>query len=161
MGWATHVQFVFLKDIALQKKPSFIFLAETLTNKNTVVDVCKQLNFAGCWNVDSQGHSGGLDLFWKNEGSCVVKDGGNHFIDFEVESDQIGTWRYTGFYGCPERGRRRESWRIIRNLAERSSLSWCIIGDFNDLMFAEEKRWGVYIRAICLQDLQRRLMVII
>lgn len=48
----------------------------------------------------------------------------------------------TGFYGCPERRRRRESWAIMRNLATRSDLLWCLIGDFNDLMFDDEKQGG-------------------
>lgn len=50
--------------------------------------------------------------------------------------------RYTGFYGCPERSRRRESWDLIRLLASRSASFWCIIGDFNDLMFEHEKFGG-------------------
>lgn len=46
------------------------------------------------------------------------------------------------FYGCTESGRRRESWDLIRDLASRSSIPWCIIGDFNDMMFAHEKTGG-------------------
>lgn len=64
----------------------------------------------------------------------MIKEVNNHFIDFEVDNEQIGRWRYTGFYGCPERNRRRESWEIIRRLADKSTLPWCIIGDFNELM---------------------------
>lgn len=40
------------------------------------------------------------------------------------------------------RGRRRESWKIMRTLATRSALPWCMVGDFNDLMFQDEKRGG-------------------
>lgn len=72
----------------------------------------------------------------------MVTEVSNHFIDFEVENDQVGRWRYTGFYGCPDRNRRRESWDLIRSLAAKSDLPWCIIGDFNDLRFAREKRGG-------------------
>ncbi|XP_074342277.1 uncharacterized protein LOC141679769 [Apium graveolens] len=80
----------FLKETTQQLKPSFIFLSETLANKDRV--------------------------------------------------DAVGRWRYTGFYGCPERSRRRESWGI--SLAAKSDLPWCIIGDFNDLMCIGEKRGG-------------------
>ncbi|KAL8106281.1 hypothetical protein AgCh_029900 [Apium graveolens] len=79
---------------------------------------------------------------WKTEGGVEIKGSSNHFIYFEVENEQVGRWRYTGFYGCPERERRRESWDIIRNLCSRSMLPWCLIGDFNDLIFAEEKQGG-------------------
>ncbi|KAL8156414.1 hypothetical protein AgCh_001488 [Apium graveolens] len=87
-------------------------------------------------------HSGGVALIWRNEGGCEIKDGGTHYIDFEVVNEQVGRWRYTGFYGCPERGRRQESWNLLKDLAGRSNLPWCIIGDFNDMMSADEKRRG-------------------
>lgn len=37
---------------------------------------------------------------------------------------------------------RTESWDIMRSLAGYSTLPWCILGDFNGIMFAEEKRGG-------------------
>lgn len=54
----------------------------------------------------------------------------------------MGRWRYTGYYGYPEWEKRVDSWNLIRELAGRSSLPWCIIGDFNDIMTTEEKRGG-------------------
>lgn len=140
LGKTRTVQF--LKDIAQQTKPSFIFLSETLANKDRIEVVRKAIGFTGCIAVDARGHSGGLALFWKNEGGCVVKEVNTHFIDFEVQNEQVGRWRFTGFYGCPERSRRTESWEILLNLAAKSELPWCVISDFNDLMFAAEKRGG-------------------
>lgn len=51
-----------------------------------------------------------------------VKGEFKHYFDFEVEHDQVGRWRYTGFYGCPERDKRRESWGMIYELASKSDL---------------------------------------
>lgn len=56
--------------------------------------------------------------------------------------EQVGRWHYTGFYGCPEHSWRRESWQMIRNLAAESQLPWCIIGDFNYVMYSHEKQGG-------------------
>lgn len=84
----------------------------------------------------------GLALIWKNEEGVEIKGSCNHYIDFEVYCEQIGRWRYMGFYGCPERGRHRESWDLIHGLASISSMPWCIIGDFNDMMFGYEKQGG-------------------
>lgn len=58
----------FLKEITQQKKPSIIFLSETLVKKEKVKELCKLLNFAECCNIDVQGRSGGLALLWRNEG---------------------------------------------------------------------------------------------
>lgn len=48
-------------------------------------------------------------------------------------------WRLTCFYGFPERERRRESWLFLKSLATLSSLPWCVMGDFNDLMYESDK----------------------
>lgn len=133
----------FLCDVITRIRPSFVFLSETKVNKNSVVKVCKRLGFAGCHSVDSQVKGGGLALLWKNECDIVVKDSCLNYIDFEVNIEQIGRWRYTGYYGCPKRDRREESWSILRELYRRSTLPWCIIGDFNDLMATEEKQGRV------------------
>lgn len=99
-------------------------------------------HYAGYFAVDTQRQGGGSVLIWKNERGVEVKGSRNHCIDFEVMCTQIGKWRYTGFYGCPERSRRQESWGIIRELATKSNLLWCIISDFNDMVYGFEKVGG-------------------
>ena len=44
------------------------------------------------------------------------------------------------FYGCHERQRGRESWSMIHYLLQASSLPWCCIEDYNDLLSQSEKR---------------------
>lgn len=99
----------------------------------------KYCSLLGSLQWTLRGNGGGLELLWRNEGGVVVKGTSNHFIDFEVSCDQVGRWRYIGFYGCLERQRRRESWQIIRELVGRSLLPWYIIGDFNDITYVHEK----------------------
>ncbi|XP_057803521.1 uncharacterized protein LOC131018835 [Salvia miltiorrhiza] len=60
-----------------------------------------------------------------------------------IITDTKGDWRFTGFYGFPERGRRRESWNLLRRLAVINSLPWVIAGDFNDLLDPGDKRGRV------------------
>ncbi|KAL8115437.1 hypothetical protein AgCh_022072 [Apium graveolens] len=94
-------------------------------------------------NLDNeQGHGGGLALFWKHAGGVVIIYSTQNYIDFEVMNEQVGKWRYTGFYGCPERSRRYESWKVLKGLKHKSLLPWCIIGDFNDMINVSEKRGG-------------------
>ena len=58
-----------------------------------------------------------MALLWKNEGGITVVNSCHNFIDFEVVHDQMGRWRYTGYYGFPERGRRTKAWNMLQNLA--------------------------------------------
>ncbi|XP_074336020.1 uncharacterized protein LOC141673185 [Apium graveolens] len=128
----------FLNELNKTYRPSAVFLSETLVKKNKVEKVSKILGFA----VDPQGHGGGVALIWKNEGGINIVDSCSNFIDFEVQHEQLGRWRYTGYYGYPERGRRAESWDMMRRLAGASTLPWCLIGDFNDIVTMEEKTGG-------------------
>ncbi|KAL8516097.1 hypothetical protein ACS0TY_014684 [Phlomoides rotata] len=56
-----------------------------------------------------------------------VVEGSNHF-------------RITGYYGHPERHRRQLSWNLLKHLSRVNSLSWVVIGDFNDILHNREKR---------------------
>ena len=51
-----------------------------------------------------------------------------------------GVWRLVKFYGCPKRSRRRESWDLICTLQGNSSSPWCILGEFNDIISAMDKK---------------------
>lgn len=132
----------FLKEITQNKKPSIIFLCETLAKKQKIEELCRILHFAEYVAVEVQGRSGGLALLWRNKGGCKVLEATRNFIDFEVEHNQIGRWCYTDFYGFPERNRRRESWDMLRTLKDKSTLPWCVLRDFNDMMYVHEKRGG-------------------
>ncbi|XP_074327140.1 uncharacterized protein LOC141665057 [Apium graveolens] len=132
----------FLKEIVKQLRPSLIFLSEILVKRNKIEAICKALHYAGCFVVEAQNHGGGLALIWKNEGGVEIKGSCNHYIDYEVVCEQVGRWRYTGFYGCPERQRRQESWELLRKLSGDSTLPWCIFGDFNDIKFDHENSGG-------------------
>lgn len=59
-----------------------------------------------------------------------------------VVSSSFELWRLTGFYGIPKRGRRHESWALLKFLARVSNLPWVCTGDFNDLLFAVDKKGG-------------------
>ncbi|XP_043812758.1 uncharacterized protein LOC122723715 [Manihot esculenta] len=58
-----------------------------------------------------------------------------------IVSDTMDS-RFTGFYGCPESGRRRTSWNLLRALADRSQLPWLCSGDYNDIADPLEKGGG-------------------
>lgn len=131
---------MFLKETINYYRPNIIFLSETLVKKQKIAEICKIIGFAGYHALDVQGHGGGIALMWKNEGGVQIIESFQNYIDFEVSNEQVGRWRYTGIYGYPERERRVEAWHMLRGLAEKSQLPWCVIGDFNDMVDECEKR---------------------
>ncbi|KAK9195743.1 hypothetical protein WN943_003868 [Citrus x changshan-huyou] len=129
-----------LTELVRKKKISFIFLIETLCSKSKLESIKRQLGYDGLFVVERVGRSEGLALLWQATSSVRLLKYATNFIDAEIEVQEIGKWRLTGFYGYPESSRRRESWDLLRLLSSSSSLPWLCIGDFNDLLAANEKR---------------------
>ena len=68
---------------------------------------------------------GGLALFWKDQVSVRLLSYSRNYVDVAVHKHGTPTWRLTGFYGYPERSTRRESWNMLRDLKNISTLPWC------------------------------------
>lgn len=110
-----------------------------------------KMGFANCFSVDRAGRSGGLAVFWKRTVDCSIFGYSQNHIDLVFKENNLESWWLSCFYGYPESHRRRESWNFIRNLAQLSPLPWCIIGDFNDMLFSSDKK-GVHPHPISLLD---------
>lgn len=61
-------------------------------------------------------------------------------MELSIEGHSI--FRMSGFYGGPQRNLRRAFWSLIRQLSEKSSLPWCLIGDVNNILNQSDKRGG-------------------
>ncbi|MCH86334.1 endonuclease/exonuclease/phosphatase family protein [Trifolium medium] len=102
-----------------------------------------KLGFDNAFAVDRIGRSGGLAILWRRKAECQIITYSQNFINVEIKYDSGRLWRFTGFYGYPEHDRRRESWDLLRSLAHDTSLPWCVMGDFNDMLSADDKRGGI------------------
>ncbi|KAA3469054.1 putative Transposon TX1 [Gossypium australe] len=89
----------------------------------------------------SVGRSGGVVVFWSSEDSVGISSYSRNFIYIIVERADHVRWRITGFYDFPESSRQSASWGLLRALAQRVSLHWVCIGDFNNLLCINDK-WG-------------------
>uniref|UniRef100_A0A803Q5E7 procollagen-proline 4-dioxygenase n=1 Tax=Cannabis sativa TaxID=3483 RepID=A0A803Q5E7_CANSA len=108
-----------------------------------VVDRVKfRLGFEGCHSIDAVGRKGGLALLWKVSAEAHLFNYSHNHISIEVRIPGTITWRLTGFYGEPNRNLRHQTWALFRTLASESSLPWCIIGDFNNIMSNEDQKGG-------------------
>lgn len=74
-----------------------------------------------------------------------------NFVDMVFDESNVASWRLSCFYGYPERSRRRDSWNLIRNLAGVSHLPWCILGDFDDMLYKSDKK-GRHLHPNYLMD---------
>ena len=61
-------------------------------------------------------------------------------IDAIIDHGVDNAWRFTGFNGDPETTNRENSWSLLRTLSIRFNLPWVCIGDFNEILFIDEKQ---------------------
>ncbi|KAK6150786.1 hypothetical protein DH2020_015718 [Rehmannia glutinosa] len=85
----------------------------------------------------------GIALLWRKKDMAQLLSFSSNHIDVSVHLENTVVYRLTGFYGFPERYRRRQSWNFLRQLVTQSNLPWCILGDFNDLLSILEKRGNI------------------
>nr|GMC71226.1 uncharacterized protein LOC109186215 [Ipomoea batatas] len=131
----------FLKDLVHSKKPILLFLMETLLTKTRMEALKMMLGFSGLFVVDCSGHSGGLALLWWDQTMVSITSYSSNHIDAQMAiPGHPSQWRFTGFYGHPERHKRRDSWNLLEDLSSQSNLPWLLMGDFNDIRNPEEKR---------------------
>uniref|UniRef100_A0A803PGL7 Endonuclease/exonuclease/phosphatase domain-containing protein n=1 Tax=Cannabis sativa TaxID=3483 RepID=A0A803PGL7_CANSA len=133
-----------------RKRPGHTFVEGMGLQGRTLDDIMEdgmeriktQLGFEGCFVVDSHGHSGGLALLWKFVKEVEIQGFSFHHIDALIHLHGYSTWRLTGIYGEPRREFRTQTWDMFRSLKNTNVLSWCLIGDMNNLGDHSEKRGG-------------------
>lgn len=83
-------------------RPDVIFLFETLSHLNKVHEVKRSLQFKGVFAIDKEGRGGGVCGLWRDSGLVYVTGNSRNQIDVEVLDQDVGRWRFIGFYGIPE-----------------------------------------------------------
>ena len=131
-----------LVDIVQAQGPKVVFLFEMWSNLEQMKKIKYELEFDGLFVVPSKDRGGGLALLWRSEISIWVDSFSNYHIDAIVNGGTKEAWRLTGFYGEPKTSRRCEGLSMLRMLSSKPRLSWCCIGDFNELLQVGEKKGG-------------------
>ncbi|KAK4386390.1 hypothetical protein Sango_2509600 [Sesamum angolense] len=137
--WTVHT----LKEHIQLHRPSLVFRSET-NYKSRRCDRVKNLVNYNRVGVDSVGKGGGLLLLWCKDLDVWLQSFLSHHIDMTVKSeDYPERWRFTGFYGYPEVGNRKEGWTQLRKLTQQSVRPWICAGDFNEISYQQEKQGGL------------------
>lgn len=110
-----------------------------MVDANRIDSLRVDIKYDWCFMVDRIGRGRGLAVFWKNLELVSLLGYSNNHVDMSVVGVDKFKWRFTCFYGFPERHKRRESWNLLRVLSCRSTLPWVCIGDYNDLLWVEDK----------------------
>jgi hypothetical protein len=123
-----------LHDLVKQEAPQVVFLMETQLEVGSMEWIRVKLGFAGSLAVNRVRFGGGLALMWDMAISVSVQSYSNWHIDAKMKSEEGVSWRFTGFYGHPEKSKRQGTWDLLRRLGEGNSKPWLVAGDFNEIL---------------------------
>lgn len=128
-----------LATLVQSHSPKIVFLCETRQKEEKMKRLRSRIGLCGFCNVDSDGLSGGLALYWHEALHVEVKVKTDRYIDTLVRtSDSDPLWRLTCIYGEPRVEDRHRMWSQMLDLKLRYDLPWLVIGDFNEAMWSFE-----------------------
>ena len=131
-----------LLDVQRRSNPEVMFLLETHLDNYPVDCLKRRLKMDFKIVNPSDGRSGGVILFWKQEINIQQIYSAPKYIDVRVVESSDKIWRLTGIYGEPRWEDKYKTWDKIRELNGQFSMPWVIIGDFNEILFSHEKEGG-------------------
>ncbi|KAK9749853.1 hypothetical protein RND81_02G155300 [Saponaria officinalis] len=134
-----------LKKLLNREGAAMVVLLETAKLSGVEMDgFCKCIGgYEGVY-ADSRGRSAGVAILWKEEIRVEIISSTAHHLDVKVMG-LFGEhkWRLKGFCGWADSEQNHLSWQLLRDIQEFSSLPWLVAGDFNQILFGEEKKRGV------------------
>ncbi|KAJ1404587.1 Zinc finger, CCHC-type [Sesbania bispinosa] len=99
--------------------------------------------FSGGVRVEAQGFSGGIWIMWKSEALTVkVVKTTSQCIHLNLFNDNSGYWFLTIVYASPNEQNRYELWEELINFGAELIDPWCVMGDFNTILYEFEKVGG-------------------
>ncbi|KAL8507009.1 hypothetical protein ACS0TY_017768 [Phlomoides rotata] len=135
-----------LKKLLHEKNPGIVFLMETKLKYAQMNRLNSgSLKFAGCLPVDCEGkdRKGGLCLLWKEEYDVRIQSFSTNHISADIfGSDNIRSWSCSGIYGWPYRNLRHQTFQLMHRIAPSTDTPWLCLGDFNEILWSWEKKWG-------------------
>ena len=128
-----------LVDLVNKKDPKMIFLMETNVDKEVIERIFRRLQCSNSFVVLWISR-GGLALLWKQGIRVTVMNSSERYIDTVIDHGMNDAWRFIGFYGDPDTTNCENSWSLLRDLSSQFSIPWVCLGDFNEIIRAEEKQ---------------------
>lgn len=132
-----------LYDFIKKEVPHLVFLQETRLTRHAMEKCKLKLGFFNCLTIDYQGRSGGLALLWTTEVQVTIKNYSSNHIRTTIRGNfpTHSCWDITRMYLFLKANNKHRTWERIRSIHQQSKNKWLVGGDFNEVMFQDEK-WG-------------------
>ncbi|XP_058784025.1 uncharacterized protein LOC131658784 [Vicia villosa] len=101
------------------------------------------MGFQTFLSVKNTGYAGGIMVAYREDRlqiSMISKE--EQFIHLKVNNNLGDAWLLTVVYASPHERLKRLMWESIRKIAATINQPWLVVGYFNDIVCASEKKGG-------------------
>ena len=127
------------KKKALESKPDVLFLMETRLAKDKGERIWQKCGFTGGWEFPREGFSGGLILARRPKQQLHIIFESKNLVHTNLMDNRGNPLSITFVYGHPYHTKRDPVWARLRELKLLSHPNWLCIGDFNQILFVNDK----------------------
>lgn len=98
-----------LRNWCWRERPDFVFIMESMIDRQRLDVVCNKCGFHNGICISSQGNSGGIGLWWRDQ-NVSLKSYSDRHIFVEIEMDDSGArWIANGIYGWVDRASKHKT----------------------------------------------------
>lgn len=131
----------FLQDLISKEGSDVMFLQEKKLLARTKENKKYFFGFFNCIVIDCEERGRGLAILWTKEVVLSVRDFSKNHIHANIYNmdESEHSWMFTSIYGHPEGINKSKTWALINQLGAGVSRPWLLGGDFNEVLFVDEK----------------------
>ncbi|KAH9699193.1 putative ribonuclease H protein [Citrus sinensis] len=122
--------------------PTIVAIFEPRVSGKKVDDFIKKSGFDRSHRVEANEFSGGIWVLWRDFFDVEVALNHNQFIHLKISAHNVTQAWVTAVYASPNSSRRHELCHELNCIARSKHDPWLVGGDFNSILYAEEKRGG-------------------
>ena len=131
-------------EMAMDHHPSIMVITETRVGGDRAEKIIDRLPFDGFFTTNTIGYASGLWILWNKEDveiSLLALMEQEIHSTVKVHASNL-SWLFFTIYASPRLAERRILWCNIEEVGCLHTLPWLMIGDFNEVLYGEDKFGG-------------------
>ncbi|XP_031402735.1 uncharacterized protein LOC116212324 [Punica granatum] len=146
-----------MKEMIRDHRPNIVVIVEPRISGAKADAVCRKFSDYSVERVEAQGFSGGIWVWWQpNVVQVTVHDRHEQALHCRI-SQNDRTWEFTAVYASPSIMNRRDLWSCLSTISAGITGPWVVLGDFNTILDASEKKGGAPFNPIPAAHFQEAL----
>lgn len=133
-------------ELYRQHHPQIMIIVEPRIVDDHAQAVIDTLPYSHSQKVDPIGYSSGIWLLWSEDSRLIVEiltTNAYSILALVKIPTNSCNFLFTAICASPDFNKRKILWNYLKDLSPFINMSWVLLGDFNDMLAKDEKRWGL------------------